>query len=501
VMHPRCLSALAFVALMAGRASAADDPKKPEKAGPVKNLTETTHTITVHGAKIEYKATAGTLPLMDDNGKTIANVFFIAYTQPGHKASDRPITFAFNGGPGSSSVWLHLGVLGPRRIGAADVGDRPVPPYRLVDNESTLLDVSDLVFIDPVSTGYSRPASGQNAKQFHGVQEDIHSVGAFIDAYTTRFRRWDSPKFLAGESYGTTRAAGLADYMQDHFGMYFNGIILISAVLNFQTLSQGPGNDLPYLLYLPSFAATAWYHKKLSKDFHGDLATLLDEAEHFATNEYSVALFKGDRLSASERKNIAQKLSHFTGLPEDFIRRANLRVSMGEFNTRLLRDRDLVIGRYDSRYTGRAISPLNMRQNYDPSYTAVQGEFTALFNEYVKRDLKYETKEHYEILTSKVQPWNFGAARGGYLNVATDLRDAMMKNPQLHVFVANGHFDLATPFFATQYTFDHMNLGEKLRKHVTMGFYEAGHMMYLHPPSRQKLHKDLSDFIHKAVAG
>ena len=318
------------------------------------------------------------------------------------------------------------------------------------------------MFIDPVSTGYSRAAKGQNAKQFHGVDEDVHSVGAFIDAFTTRFRRWDSPKFIAGESYGTTRAAGLSQYMQDQFGMYFNGIILVSAVLNFETLSSSPGNDLPYPLYLPTYTATAWYHKKLPSDFHTDLAKAITEAEHFATNEYSVALFKGDRLTAQERKSIVHKLAHFTGLPEDYIDRANLRLSLWQFNTRLLRDQDLVIGRYDSRFTGRDISAANPRQNYDPSYTAVQGKFTALFNDYVKRELKYQNKEHYEILTGKVQPWNFGTARNRYLNVAEDLRQAMIKNPQLYVFVANGHYDLATPFFATKYTFDHMNLGDQL---------------------------------------
>jgi carboxypeptidase C (cathepsin A) len=361
------------------------------------------------------------------------------------------------------------------------------------------LEKSDLVFIDPVTTGYSRPGPGEAAKQFHGVQGDIQSVGDFIQLYTSRFQRWGSPKFVAGESYGTTRAAGLSGYLQDRAGLNLNGVILVSTVLNHQTLRFDEGNDLPYVLFLPTYTATAWYHKKLPADLQMDRARTLKEVAEFALGSYTSALMKGNKLAPEERQETVVRLARYTGLSEDFVRRANLRIQIGRFTEELLRDRNLVVGRYDSRYKGLDLDPLGVRPGYDPSYTAVQGAFTATLNQYLEQELKYKSDLPYEILTSRVQPWDYGNARNRYLNVAPTLEQAMVKNPYLRVFQANGYYDLATPFFATEYTFNHMEPAQALAGRVTMGYYEAGHMMYLHRPSHHKLKRDLAGFIQAAV--
>jgi carboxypeptidase C (cathepsin A) len=496
-----CLGVLA--APGAAQAPAADASKGERKTDALREaLSETDHTITVDGAKLAYRATAGTLPLKEEDGKVTANVFFVAYTKSGvEDLSKRPITFAFNGGPGSSSVWLHLGALGPRRVVMPDDGEAPAPPYRLTDNEETLLDQTDLVFIDPVTTGYSRAADPQNAAKFHGVQEDIQAVGSFIQLYATHYRRWDSPKFLAGESYGTTRAAGLAGHLQDRHGMYLNGIILISTVLNFETISFDEGNELAYPLFLPSYAATAWYHKKLPADLQSDLRRTLAEAEKFAEGEYTHALVRGDRLSTEETKSVRAKLAHYTGLSEDFLTRNNLRVDISRFTKELLRPERQVVGRFDSRLKGPDLDTASDRPDYDPSYAAVQGAYTAAFNQYVRNELKYETDLTYEVLTGRVQPWDYGGARNRYLNVAPTLRQAMTRNRELHVFVGSGLFDLATPYFATEYTMTHLGVEPPLADHVSLYYYEAGHMMYIHKPSRQKLKKDLAGFVQTTLKG
>jgi carboxypeptidase C (cathepsin A) len=496
------LFALAALGFVPGLASAQDDPKK--KAEFVKEtLSETKHSITLNGAKLDYTATAGNLLLKEESGKVRASVFFVAYTKAGvTDVSRRPITFTFNGGPGSSSVWLHLGAFGPKRVLLSDDGEPGPPPYRLVDNEHTLLDLTDLVFIDPVSTGFSRAAPGQDVKQFHGVQEDVQTVGEFIRLYTTRFKRWASPKLLAGESYGTTRAAGLASHLQDKHGLNLNGVILVSAVLNFQTLRMDEGNDLPYPLFLPSYTATAWYHKRLPEELQrSGLRKVLDEVERFAQADYTLALMKGDKLTNGERQVIASRLARYTGLSEKFVSRNNLRVPASRFFTELLRDQHRSVGRYDSRYKGIEIDPASERPDYDPSYAAVQGAYTAALNQYVRGELKYQSEWPYEILTGRVQPWSFGEAKNRYLNVSGSLRRAMTENPSLRVFVANGYYDLATPYFATEHTVAHFGLDRTLTDHVTMGYYEAGHMMYLHQPSHRKLKQDLVEFYRVAVPG
>jgi carboxypeptidase C (cathepsin A) len=503
-MKSLVLCGLVFATTAAGVRCQDTGPKPPPKAEPKadsfqEHLSETQHAITLDGTKFDYKATAGNLVLKDEAGKATASMFFIAYTKPGADLRKRPVTFTFNGGPGSSSVWLHLGAFGPLRVPVGDVGESVAPPYRLVENESSLLDLTDLVFIDPVTTGYSRPAPGQDPKQFHGVQEDIQSVGEFIRLYVTRYQRWPSPKFLAGESYGTTRAAGLVGYLQDRYGMDFNGVVLVSSVLIFETIRFDDGNDLPYILYLPSYTATAWFHKKLSAELQADLHRTLAEVEQFALGDYTLALMKGSKLSPEARKEVAQKLARYTGLSGDYVARSNLRMDSMRFMKELLRGEHRTVGRYDSRFTGTDLDAVGEQSEYDPSFAAVQGPYTATLNSYVRTELKYERDFPYEILTGRVQPWNFGNARNRYLNVSGSLRQAMAKNRDLRVFVANGYYDLATPYLATDYTFNHLGLDSSHADRVMMGYYEAGHMMYIHKPSLQKLKKDLAGFIRSAL--
>ena len=437
--------------------------------------------------------------LKKEDGTPTASMFYIAYTRDGiSDLSKRPITYAFNGGPGSSSVWLHLGTLGPKRVLMQPSGYPTPPPYKLVDNEYSLLDVTDLVFIDPVTTGYSRPAPGQDARQFHGVRGDMTSVAEFIRLYTSRYGRWTSPKFLAGESYGTTRAANLSGYLQQQ-GMNLNGIMLLSSVLNFATISFDEGNDLPYVLFLPSYTATAWYHKKLPKELMGDLKEAIAESKNFASGEYNAALLKGDTLTSQARKQIVQKLSKYTGVPPAVIERNNLRLTSSRFRKELLRDQNRVIGRYDSRIVGIDEDAGSADSDFDPSYAVVQGAFTATWNQYVRSALKFESDLPYEILTSRVRPWTYDEFQNRYVNVAETLKEAMTQNKELKVFVANGYFDLATPFFATEYTFSHMALDPDVRGHVSMDFFDAGHMMYIHLPSLEKVKADLAKFISAAV--
>ncbi len=461
-------------------------------------LIETGHKARIGGKDIEYTATAGTMVLMDDEGNEKASVFYIAYIKKGqHSYKDRPVTFSFNGGPGSSSVWLHLGLLGPKIVPMKDDGTAYPPPYELTVNEYSLLAVSDLVFIDPVSTGYSRPAEGEDKQQFHGVEEDIMWVGEFIRLYVTRSERWGSPKFLIGESYGTTRAAGLSGYLQERHGMFLSGIMLISSILNFQTAAFHVGNDLPYALYLPTYTATAWYHGRLGDSYAGLEAALAD-AEQFALGEYAAVLMLGDAAPKDRVDAVVTKLSGLTGLSEEYIRQSDLRVKIRRFVKELQRDRGLTTGRLDTRFTGRDRDSAGEGYDYDPSYQNIYGPYTACLNDYVRRELGFESDLAYEILTGKVRPWNYGRFRNRYINVAETLRSAMTKNPALKVYVASGYYDLATPYFATGYTFDHLGLADELKGNVTISHYEAGHMMYIHKESLIRLTGELSEFVKGA---
>lgn len=474
------------------------EKKGPEKF-PESKPSVTHHSIEINGKKLNYTATTGSIQLKDDAGKVRASMFFVAYTKDNEEGkSIRPITFAFNGGPGASSIFLHLGALGPKRALLKD--DKPLPPpYKLVPNEYTWLAFTDLVFIDPVGTGYSRPASGVEPKEFYGVKEDIQSVGEFIRIYLTRYQRWLSPKFIAGESYGTTRAAGLSGYLQNKLGINLNGILLISEVLNFQTIMFSPGNDLPYILYLPPYTLAALYHRKLSPALQADLSKTREEVEQFALNEYTLALAKGDGLSDGEKDRIIEKLVDYTGLPKIFIKNSNLRISTDVFVKELLRNENRRIGVLDSR-----ISASYKVHGFveDPSVFVVTGPLVATWNDYVRNELKYETETPYEILSAKVNElWDWGSGTGGlgYLDVAKILQQAMSENKFLKVFIASGYYDLDTSYFATKYTVNHLGLDPRLRKNISLAYYDAGHQMYTHLPSLKKLTGDVTEFFRKAL--
>ncbi len=475
--------------------------QKQETPKVEETLSVTQHTISLKQETINYTVTTGTIILkeedVEEGEKEKASIFYIAYTKDGD-LSDRPVTFSFNGGPGSSSVWLHLGLAGPKCVLMDDEGQPIGPPYQLVDNEFSLFDKTDLVFIDPVSTGYSRSVPKEKPEQYHNVKKDIESVGDFIRVWTTRNKRWLSPKFLMGESYGTTRAAGLAGYLHERHGMYLNGIMFISSILNFITARFDEGNDLPFILFLPTYTATAWYHQKLSKELQEDLDKAVEEARHFAQGDYALALMKGNEISDNEREKISRKLTRLTGLSKQYIEGTNLRINIYRFCKELLRDKGVTIGRLDSRYTGFDSDNVGEVHEIDPSYAAILGPYTATMYDYLRRDLAYETDLPYEILKSLHQTWNFENYQNHYVNTAKDLRSGFQHHPGLKVIVCNGYFDLATPFLATEYTFQHIPLPKTQQSQIKMTYYKAGHMMYLHGPSLQELSDDLHQFIENA---
>ncbi|MGO8701195.1 MAG: S10 family peptidase [Limisphaerales bacterium] len=515
------------------KADAKNDPKGDDKIFEEPPLSVTAHTITVGGKTLKYHAAAGYIVLKEEEGKPLvaqpgqkpppeaksetksetepnktkdglkpkAKIFFVAYTlDESGDPSTRPLIFAFNGGPGSSSVWLHMASIAPRRASLTDEGEAPPPPYGLTDNESTWLDHSDLVFIDPVSTGYSRPVAKEDPNQFHGLKEDIASVGDFIRLYTSRNARWLSPKFILGESYGTTRAAGLSDYLQSRYGLYFNGIILVSSALNFQALEFSPQNNEPYIYFLPSYTASAWYHKKLPADLQAKaVAEVVAEARAFAGGDYATALGRGDMLSAADKTRIAGELSRFTGLPSSDILQWKLRVQDSQFFTHLLKAEGKMLGRYDARFSGFRYEPgTDMQDEYDPSDEAVYGPLAAAFNDYVRRELKFESDIPYELSTD-VSPWNFGDAGNGFPNTAEGLRKAMTRNPYLKVWVTCSYYDLATPLFGAESVVAAMNLEPRIRANLRFSYYESGHMLYIHKPSRVKFKADFESFLHDAI--
>ena len=483
--------------------SITEEPEQPTKPTIVEETSSVTqHKIEINGAQLEYTVTTGTIVLKEEDvelgEKQKASIFYIAYTKD-NENSERPVTFSFNGGPGSSSVWLHLGLLGPKRVLMDDEGNPIGPPYRLVENEYSLLELTDLVFIDPVSTGYSRTVPKEKPEQFHDVKKDIQSVSEFIRIWTTRNKRWVSPKFIIGESYGTTRAAGLAGYLQQRYGMYLNGIMFVSSILNFLTASFDEGNDLPYILFLPTYTASAWFHHKLPDDLQTDLETAVNEAREYALGDYTVALMKGNRLNADERKAVTAKLARLTGLDESYIEGSNYRINIHRFCKELLRDEGYTIGRFDSRFKGFDKDRVGERNELDPSYAIILGPYTATMYDYLRRDLEYETDLPYEILKSLYQSWKYEDYQNHYVNTAQDLRLGFLLHPGLKVIVCNGYYDLATPFLAAEYTFDHIPLPEKLSADIKMTYYEAGHMMYLHKKSLEKLSGDLKDFIRNSI--
>ena len=473
----------------------------PETEKPKPDTSVTEHSIQIGGKTIGYTATAGTLVLRSDKDEPEAQFGYTAYVMKGvTDPTKRPITFAYNGGPGSSSIWLHMGALGPRRIVTTDAGMTPPPPYQVVDNDQSILDVSDLVMIDPVGTGFSHALGKKENKDFWGTDPDIASVSQFIFQYVSDNDRWNSPKFLLGESYGTTRSAGVVDYLWNEKGMAVNGVVLVSVALDLEAIFQWPGNERPYPFFVPTFAATAWYHKALP-DQPEKLEPFLDEVRAWAMGPYRAALAKGDRLADEERSEIVSKLHEYTGLSEDYIRKANLRVTEPEFTHELLNDQRQTVGRLDSRFTGFTFDQLGEGAEYDPQSEAVTAAYTAAFLDYYHRDLQYGRDKTYHVSAQVFGSWDFKHRVPGsrfpmpMVNTGVDLGQALGLNPNLRVLVLNGYFDLATPFLATEYMFSHLGLPPELAAHVTMKYFEAGHMMYLHPESLAQMKSAVAGFI------
>ncbi len=459
---------------------------------------QTKHQITVSGKTLDYTATAGRLPIKDPAGKIEAEMFFAAYTLDAADPAKRPVTFAYNGGPGSASIWLHMGALGPRKVVLQPEGWMPEAPYRLMDNPNTPLDKTDLVLVDAIGTGFSRPADVETGRRFWNLRGDIEAFGEFIRMYITRYERWSSPLYLLGESYGTTRSAGIAGYLADK-GINFNGICLLSMVLNFESLETARINDVPYPLLLPSFAMIAAYHHKLPSNLSQNLERTRDEVRQWAMGPYWTALNKGDALSAQERAAILDRLAQYTGLPKNIIELANLRVDVRTFTQWLLADQKLRVGRLDARYTSAAPDGFMEPGMFDPSSAATQGPFTAVFNDYVRRELNYKTDMPYYTSAREMGSfswsWTGGGFGSGYADTATALRSAMIKNPYLKVLIMEGYYDLATPFLAADYTMDHMDLTPNLRKNISYATYDSGHMVYLDAKSHAKMKADYDRFI------
>lgn len=481
------------------RASGTDTNAPPEsKAAIIPDATHKpvliTNTVVIAGSPVTYMAETGMLPILKGDGTTRASVFYVAYTRLGvTNPSARPVTFCFNGGPGSSSVWLHLGALGPRRAKMNANGTAPPPPYTLVDNQYSILDGSDLIFIDPVATGYSRPAKDEKSDAFFSDDADLDSVGEFIRLWTTRHDRWLSPKYLCGESYGVFRAAGLAEHLRSRYGMYLNGLVLISGVLDFATIWDNPGNDVPYPLLLPAYTAAAQFHHKLAPDLETNLDQALVEARQFAGGEYIHALQQGAALRSEERKKVVTELARFTGLSAQVIEDNNLRIDEGVFRRQLLHDQGLILGAYDARITGRDDDAAAQTPDFDPSSAAVFGAFSAAMNSYVRTELKFQDDLPYEILAG-VQPWNYGV-QNNYASAGDKLASAMNQNPYMRVLVFNGRCDLVCPVDTTRYALEHMALDDAYRTNITYVQFAAGHMMYINLPDLEKMHATLEKFL------
>jgi len=460
--------------------------------------SQTSHAMRLDGRELKYTATAGTIPIRLDDGKVAARMFFVAYTKDGEDAKTRPVSFLYNGGPGSASVWLHMGSFAPRRAQMADEGFQPSPPYQLVDNDNSLIDVSDLVFVDAIDTGYSRAMAGVDNAQFHGQDGDIGAFGEFIAEYLSTYNRWPSPKFLIGESYGTIRSGGLSQELQSRHGIELNGIVLVSALLTYQTLSPAPNNDVAWAVQIQTFAATAWYHKKLPPDLQQkSVKQVVDEARTFAFGDYMLALTKGNTLTDAERNAMAEKLARFTGLSAKYILSANLRVDSGRFRKELLRDKRLVVGRLDGRFTALDADAAGERQEFDPSNTALQGAYVALFQDYVKNELKWESDLHYPT-SGNVRPWTYVQNR--YMDTTDALRLTMAKNPFLKVLLVAGYYDMATYVGGAEFNLTHMAYDRQITDRVAYTYYEGGHMMYIRPSAHATLKKDVTAFIKSAAA-
>ena len=485
------------------------EESKPSAGEPQQNLkydmTEvppvvTHHQVNIGGKLIRYTATAGRLPIKDDAGTIEAQMFYVAYTLDGADPATRPLTFAFNGGPGSASIWLHMAALGPRRVVLEPDGWMPPAPYRLRDNANSVLDRTDLVFVDAIGTGWSRPADTARGKKFWSVKGDIESFGNFIRLYVTRNERWSSPLYMFGESYGTTRAAGVSNYLQDR-GISVNGIVLLSSILRFNTVETVTGNDKAFALTLPTYTMIAGYHKKLPPDLWQDMAQTRAEVEHWVMTDYLSALGKGDTLTPQERSTITGQIARYTGLTKTDVYEANLRIDVAWFTHRLLADQLLRVGRLDGRFTGPDPDGFLGTPFYDPTGSATTPPITSVFNEYIRRELNYKTDMQYEVLSEKVnESWDWGSAVKGMPDTATDLRAAMVKDRYIKVLVMAGYYDLATPYFASNYVMQHLDLPEAYRKNISFATYESGHMVYLKESELVKMKRDFVNFLDATEA-
>jgi carboxypeptidase C (cathepsin A) len=497
--------ALILLSLLAlGTAYAAEEASqaKPEET-PEAKVSVTTHEMKIGGKTIKYTATAGTMLMQDEEGKPIALFGYTAYVADGMNQARRPVIFAYNGGPGSASLWLHMGVLGPQRAVVKDAGFSPNGPFQRVSNEYSILDEADLVMIDPVGTGFSKPVGDAKGEDFWGVDQDIKSVSEFIVQYTTQNKRWASPKFVLGESYGGMRTGGVAYYLLSKHMFALNGVILVSPFMEMATGFAGMGIDLPHVMFLPTFASTAWYHNALDNK-PADLPAFLREVERFALEEYAPALLLGRRLGDERRQQILAKLSAYTGLSTDYWDKANLRISEGRFTKELLREKGVTVGRIDSRFVGNMINKLGEYQSYDPMTTAIGPPYLAAFMDYYAKDLKVENGGNYKVFGDVFMQWDWRHQQPDFpfplpfANTLVDLSYAMTQNPGMQVLVQQGYYDLATPYLATDYYLDHLDIADELRSNIVLKHYEAGHMMYVHEPSLVGFKSDLAEFIKSA---
>ncbi|MDQ7019362.1 MAG: peptidase S10 [Robiginitomaculum sp.] len=495
------LAALVAGALLVAPAFAKDKKDKETVNIPDPVLVEKSGAVQIDGQKIGYAVLAGETYLKNDKGKPVASIFSTSYFRAGVKnAHKRPVLFIFNGGPGSASIWLHMGVFGPRRVALPQGGkDDGAPPYDIEDNPYTLLDIADLVFIDPVGTGWSRALGKEDPKKYWGVREDARSLAEFIRIWVTKNKRWNSPKYLVGESYGTTRAAALTKELQGGWtDMGLNGVILISSILDFQTARFAPGNDAPHIAYLPTMAATAWYHNKIDRAaWDNDQQAFLDEVKTFAIEDYAPALLRGSSLSEEKKSAIVEGLSKYTGLSQTYIRRAHLRISAFRFEKELLRDEGKTIGRLDGRYTGKDYDEAGETFDNDPSGYGIDSAYTAASIDYFTRELAVPIERPFKVLSGKPgQSWNWNLTKErnwpAYPNVAPWIGEAMRENSDYRVFVASGFYDFATPFFATDLT---MNRNGIDVTRVTTHYYQAGHMMYVDDSSLRAVTRDMRAFL------
>lgn len=478
--------------------------KSKKQLRAIESPQETSGNIALRGEGIDYKTVAGTIPILNKKETdTTAKMSFVAYMKDGADKASRPVTFIYNGGPGSATMWLHMGSFGPKRVVTEDTDHLGGAPYELVDNDHSLLDASDLVFVDAPGTGFGRVLR-DHEDDYYGVDQDAKAFGNFVDNFITKYNRWNSPKFLFGESYGTPRSAALSKVLHNDHSIDLNGIMLLSQILNYDLDIDGPennpGNDIPYQLGLSTYAATAWYHDKLPEE-HDDLEDFLKEVEDFAMNDYASALSKGAALDDDTFDQIAEKLHDYTGLSVSYIKKANLRFDGGEFEQELLNDEEKNTGRLDTRYSGPILDPLAQKSSYDPQSAAVSSAYVSLFNDYVRNTLDYgeNMKYHTHINVYKDWDWTHDHKKKKAMNTMPDLAETMKKNPELKVMVFGGYYDLATPYYEGIYEMKHLPMPKSLQDNIEYNYYKSGHMVYLHEPSLEKLHDDARDFINENI--